>query len=178
VKSHWTSCTTSIRGDGFEPSSYETTAYLDTETGTVIFVDDDSINQLEKLFPGEESLKAVESALKAITGLFDTDRQQMLDAARVEWDDNNRYLRIPKQDSRDGYQDMQGYIWSLEDDRLRELLEVAIQGSGAFRGFKDVLYRYPEAQEAQESWFKFLHAREQRRMVDWLASEDIEPGFE
>jgi hypothetical protein len=49
---------------------------------------------------------------------------------------------IPKQDSRDGYQDMQEYIWSLEDEHLRELLEVAIQGSGAFRRFKDVLSKW------------------------------------
>jgi hypothetical protein len=38
-----------------------------------------------------------------------------------------------------------------------------------------MLYRYPEA---QENWFKFRDEREQRRMVDWLASEGIEPEFE
>jgi hypothetical protein len=70
---------------------------------------------------------------------------------------------------------MQEYIWSLEDEHLHELLEVAIQGSGAFRRFKDVLYRYPEA---QDNWFKFRDEREQRRMLDWLASEGIEPEFE
>ena len=80
------------------------------------------------------------------TDLSDTDRQQLLDAARIEGDADNRYRMIPKQDSREGYRDMQEYIWSLEDEHLRELLEVAIQGSGAFRRFKDVLYRYPEAQ--------------------------------
>ena len=70
---------------------------------------------------------------------------------------------------------MQEYIGSLEDEHLRALLEIAIQGSGAFRRFKDVLYRYPEA---QENWFKFRDAREYQRMLDWVASEDIEPEFE
>jgi len=82
---------------------------------------------------------------------------------------------IPKQDSRDGYQDMQEYIWSLENEHLRELLEVAIQGSGAFRHFKDVLSRYPET---QENWFRFRDERENLRMRDWLASQGIEPEFE
>jgi len=88
-----------------------------------------------------------------------------LDAARVEGDTDNRYRMIPKQNSRDGYQDMQEYIWSLEDEHLRELLETAIQGSGAFRRFKDVLSRYPKA---QQNWFRFRDECQKRRITDWL----------
>ena len=53
--------------------------------------------------------------------------------------------------------------WSVEDEHLRELLEVAIQGAGAFRRFKDVLFRYPSA---QENWFKFRDERELQRMLN------------
>jgi hypothetical protein len=158
----------------FELSSYETTAYLDTETGAVIFVEDYVVDQMEELLAGEDS-EDVEVVLQAQTDLADIDCQQLLNAARVEGDAENRYRMIPKQDSGDGYRDMQEFIWSLEDEHLRELLEVAIQGSGAFRRFKDALYRYPEA---QENWFKFRDEREQQRMVDWLESEGIELGFE
>jgi hypothetical protein len=158
----------------FELSSYEMTAYLDTETGAVIFVEDYVADQLEELLADEDG-EGVESVLLTQTDLSDIERQQLLDAVRVEGDTDNRYRMIPKQDSRDGYQDMQEYIWSLEDEHLRELLEVAIQGSGAFRRFKDVLSRYPEAQEI---WFRFRDERERRRMTDWLASQGIEPEFE
>ena len=159
----------------FELSSYEMTAYLDIETGAVIFVEDSVVDRLEELFPSEENLENIEAALQVESDLSDIDRQQLMDAARVEGDADNRYRMIPKQDSRDGYRDMQEYIWSLEDEHLRELLETAIQGSGAFRRFKDVLVRYPEA---QENWLKFRDTLEQRRMLDWLASEGIEPEFE
>jgi Uncharacterised protein family (UPF0158) len=159
----------------FELSSYETTAYLDTETGAVIFVEDYVVDQLEELLVDENSAEAIESVLQAQTDLSKVDRQQLLDAARIEGDADNRYRIIPKQDSRDSYRDMQEYIGSLKDDHLRELLEVAIQGSGAFRRFKDVLYRYPEA---QENWFRFRDEREKRRMSDWFASQGIEPEFE
>jgi hypothetical protein len=158
----------------FEISSYETTAYLDTETGAVVFIEDYVVNQLEELLADEDG-EDVEAVLQAQTDLSDIDRQQLLDAAKIEDDADNRYRMIPKQDSRDGYRDIEEYIWSLEDEHLRELLEVAIQGSGAFRRFKDVLYRYPQA---QENWFRFRDEREKRRMTDWLASQGIEPEFE
>ena len=159
----------------FELSSYEMTAYLDIETGAVIFVEDSVVDRLEELFPSEENLENIEAALQVESDLSDIDRQQLMDAARVEGDADNRYRMIPKQNSREGYRDMQEYIGSLEDEHLRELLETAIQGSGAFRRFKDVLYRYPEA---EDKWFKFRDAREQRRILDWLAEEDLEPEFE
>ena len=157
----------------FELSSYEMTAYLDTETGAVIFVEDYVIDQLDELLADEDG-EDVETLLQSKTDLSDIDRQQILDAARIEGDTDNRYRMIPKQDSRDGYRDMQKYIGTLVDEHLQELLEVAIQGSGAFRRFKDVLYRYPEA---QENWFKFRDGRLNKRIVDWLKSEDIEPEF-
>ncbi len=162
-------------GLAFELSSYETTAYLDTEAGAVLFVEDYTSDQLAARLTDEATLEAALATVRTQTDLSDTEREQMMDAARVEWDDASRYRMIPKQDSREGYGDMQAYIWSLADNHLRELLEVSIRGSGAFRRFKDVLHRYPEA---QEHWFKFRDARERQRLLDWFAVEGIEPEFE
>src|SRR6266496_4851197 len=122
----------------FDLNSYETTAYLDTETGVVVFVENYAVYQLEELLTNEETIDDIQATLQAQTNLSETEREQLMDAARVEVATANRYRTLPKQDSRDGYQDMQEYIESLEDEHLRELLEVAIQGSGAFRRFKDV----------------------------------------
>jgi hypothetical protein len=158
----------------FEISSYETTAYLDTESGAVVFIDAHVSYQLDELLTDEETLEAIQAALKAKTDLADIEREQLMDVARVEADSDNRYRTIPKQDSREGYRDMQAYISSLEDDQLREVLEVAIRGSGAFRRFKEVLHRYPEA---QKNWFAFKNDREQQRILNWLESEGIEPEF-
>ena len=36
---------------------------------------------------------------------------------------------------------------SMQNDRLQELLYFALQGKGAFRRFKDVLYRFPNEQK-------------------------------
>ena len=109
----------------FEDSSYETTAYLDTEAGAVVYVEEDAVRRLEELLTGEESLDDILATLQARTDLSDTDREQLMNAARVEGDADNRYRMIPKQDSREGYRDMQEYIRSLEDEYLRDPLPPA-----------------------------------------------------
>lgn len=50
----------------FEPSSYETTTYLDTETGAVIFVEDCVVNQLEDLLADEDGEDIEGSCLKLL----------------------------------------------------------------------------------------------------------------
>jgi hypothetical protein len=160
----------------FELGDLEATSYLDTETGTVIIMEDYASTQLEKYLSEGDELDAVLANLRGDETLYDWERDMLIAVAEVEFSrDLDRYKLIPRQDSRDGYRDMQEYVWSLEDAHLREVLEVAIQGSGAFRRFKDALYRYPEA---EENWFKFRDERVQQRMIDWLESEGIEPEFE
>jgi len=60
---------------------------------------------------------------------------------------------------------MEDFIATVEDEHLAELLEVAINGRGAFRRFKDVLLRYPEE---RERWFRFKDERMQERACEWL----------
>jgi len=132
--------------------------------------------QLEQFISEDDDLETVLSKLRADETLPGWQHDTLIAAAEIEFAaDPERYKRIPKQDSHEGYRDMQVYIGSLEDTHLRELLEVAIQGSGAFRRFKDMLGRYPDARQA---WFKFRDERLHQRMVKWLASDGIEPEFE
>jgi hypothetical protein len=159
----------------FELGSDEATTYLDSKSGAVIFVEEYITTQLDKLLTDEETLDAILSTLQDQANLSNIECKQLTDAARVETDAINRYRMIPKQSSHEGYHEMQEYIQTLEEGHLSELLEVAIQGSGAFRRFKNVLYNYSEA---QDNWFKFCDVREQQRILDWLASENIQPDFE
>jgi hypothetical protein len=65
---------------------------------------------------------------------------------------------------------MQAFIATVEDDHLSELLEVAINGKGAFRRFKDVLLNYPEE---RERWFQFKDDRMKERALEWLDDIDV-----
>jgi hypothetical protein len=54
----------------------------------------------------------------------------------------------------------------------REKLEVALDGRGAFRRFKNVLLDYPAE---RERWFAFHDSRVREAMNEWLADNGIEP---
>ncbi len=84
----------------------------------------------------------------------------------------HRYLSIPEMGSRDGYQDMVDFIETVTDDKLRDLLSVAIKGKGAFGRFKDVLRRSEYSSE-QAAWFSFCDRMETERVIKWLATENL-----
>jgi hypothetical protein len=85
---------------------------------------------------------------------------------------DERYIVIPYQGSDAGYRDMADFIDSVNDNRMRALLESAINGTGAFRRFKDVLQEHPQE---RERWFAFQKERAYHRILRWLETEDIEP---
>jgi hypothetical protein len=84
----------------------------------------------------------------------------------------DRYERIPKAEPHEGYEDMEDFIATVEDEHLAELLEVSVDGKGAFRRFKDVLTRYPEE---RERWFRFKDERMEQRASEWLDDVGISP---
>ena len=114
-------------------SSYEHEYYLDLETGEILFISD--------YMDDEETGKLKD---------------------QVE-EDSDRYERIPEAESHEGYEDMVEFIATVKDERLVELLEVAINGKGAFRRFKNVLLNYPEE---RESWFQFKDDRIEEKTLE------------
>jgi len=154
----------------FELGTNDATAYLDSEKGAVLIIEETTVAWIEDLVTDQETLDDVHEMLMDNPELSPTDRAQLLEAAQVDWDTVHRYRQIPQQDSHAGYGDMADFIASLEDDRAREVLAVAIQGSGAFRRFKDALARNPDL---EASWYTFRDARTLERLLEWLEEEEI-----
>ncbi len=74
--------------------------------------------------------------------------------------------------SREGYRDMQDFAEAQPDPRLRQALERALDGKGAFRRFRNVVHQ--DAGEAVgRAWGAFHHARTSLRALEWLHEEDI-----
>ncbi len=124
-----------------EDSSSEHDYYLDLNTGEILFVSD---------YMDDEESKSLRS--------------------RID-EEPDHYQRIPRVESYEGYEDMENFTATVEDEYLAELLERALNGKGAFRRFKDVLLRYPEE---REKWFRFKGERMRRRALEWL--DDIDTG--
>lgn len=81
-------------------------------------------------------------------------------------------MRIEALESSVEYGWMAEFAATVTDARLRDLLEVALDGRGAFRRFKDVLAG--DAAE-RERWFRFRDGRVREAMREWLEDHDIEP---
>ena len=123
-------------------SSCEHEYYLDLETGEILFISD---------YMDDEEIGKLKDQVE---------------------EDSDRYERIPEAESHEGYEDMVEFIATVKDERLVELLEVAINGKGAFRRFKDVLLNYPEE---RESWFQFKDDRMEEKALEWLGDIDVSP---
>lgn len=166
-------------GSAFGDSSWERSYYLDLETGKVVMIADEIRWELERIYEEEYDPEAEEpidlaDALQR-RDLPEWRREALLEAERVEAEYNTRYISVSQPRSNEDYRDMERFIATVEDDRLRDRLWRAISGRGAFRYFRDVLYDHPRE---RERWFEFKDAQVQRRITRWLESEGIEPIFE
>ena len=74
--------------------------------------------------------------------------------------ESGRLLHIDPLASHESWEAMSGFAAELADPHLRELLEVALSGKGAFGRFKAVLAAHPEQ---RQQWFAAREA--------WLESE-------
>jgi hypothetical protein len=83
---------------------------------------------------------------------------------------DSRYLRIDPVSSREQYRWMERFIATVEDEELRRRLNVAIDGKGAFRRFKDALVNHPVD---RERWFAFRSERLRSCMDSWLTAHGI-----
>ena len=126
--------------EAMDNSSYESQYYLDLKTGEILFISE---------YMDEE------------------EADKLKDQVEENYD---RYEPVPMAESHEGYRDMQDFIATVENQRLAKLLEVAINGKGAFRRFKDVLLNYPED---RERWFKFRDDRVEERALEWLDGIDV-----
>jgi hypothetical protein len=150
--------------------------YLDLETGQVVSITDEIAWELEQIYEEiyDEEGNQVATLEDYLQQRDDPDwqKEMMLEADRIEREYGTRYIRVEGDDPHEDYRDMERFIGTVEDDRLRERLWDAIQGRGAFRRFKDLLAGHPHV---REDWFEFKDARLQARVADWLEFHDIEP---
>ena len=95
------------------------------------------------------------------------------DTSEDEDDDEERWLHVDNQGSRDGYRDMELFIATVEDAEIVDRLEIAIGGKCAFRRFTEVLSRWPDE---LERYYQLSNERQRGRGRWWLAGEGYRPA--
>ncbi|WP_257890495.1 UPF0158 family protein [Rhodococcus sp. USK10] len=84
----------------------------------------------------------------------------------------DRWLRFDRTGSRDGWRDMAAFAQRQHDSALRERLEQAIEGKGAFGRFRDLVHQ----ESLAEQWYTFATDRQLGRAREFLADNGIRVG--
>jgi hypothetical protein len=87
-------------------------------------------------------------------------------------DEPERWLRLECVGSRDGWEDMADFAGRQRDQGLRERLERAIEGRGAFGRFRDVVH----GEDLGGQWHAFSADRQIGRSREFLAENGIRVG--
>jgi hypothetical protein len=134
-------------------------AYLDTETGNIIYVP----TELDEDNVYDE---------KYVAELPDWEKEMVEKVKAVYEDEEGRYEAIPKRASFEAYDVMVKFTEELDDLTVSEKLFDALDGKGAFRRFKNVISRYPKI---EEQWYRYKLEVEKQEVREWLWSIGIEP---
>ncbi|MDV2981542.1 UNVERIFIED_CONTAM: UPF0158 family protein [Actinomycetes bacterium ARC8] len=87
-------------------------------------------------------------------------------------DESDRWLRLNRTGSRNGWQDMAAFAGRQHDETLRERLERAIEGKGAFSRFREIVHD----ENLSENWYAFSTDRQMGRAREVLADNGIRVG--
>lgn len=84
----------------------------------------------------------------------------------------DRWLRVDRSGSRHGWRDMATFAERQRDEAVRERLQRAINGKGAFHRFRDLVHD----EDLAEQWYAFCADRQVGRAREFLAAEGIRVG--
>ena len=81
----------------------------------------------------------------------------------------DEYIGLPTKFYIDEYSMMEEFIETIEDERLYNQLYIAINGSGAFRRFKDTCINY----DIIDDWYKFRDEKYKELAIEWCEDNNI-----
>ena len=157
--------------DAFEQSSGAVSFYLDTQTGAIERIGEETrriLYGLQEMYGADDGTLDIEMALSR-RDLGARVKDDLRAAHRIESGFGSRYRKVPESDSMDGYADMKAFAESA-DAALREQLWRAMQGTGGRARFESALRNTPAE---FERWQAYRAGRMQARVNAWLAEEGI-----
>lgn len=95
------------------------------------------------------------------TGEYDQEDQELADRIEEGW--NIRYFGLPSTFDIHEYSIMEDFVYDLPEGKVQNALENAIRGKGAFRRFKDAIYKFG----IEEQWYDFQEEKYRKIAREW-----------
>jgi len=137
--------------EAMEIQSDSFTFYLSMASGKMVMVTDEACGAIEE---GEKIDPATGEPLDEVREAISSDD----------------YIPIPDQFEIDEYRMMERFARSVPDRKTSEALSISLQGSGAFRRFKDMIWILDVA----EDWFEFRDREYAEIAITWCEEHKIE----
>ena len=152
--------------DELQTLSHESNAYLKKSTGKVITIRDDDFAMIRNMdeFDEPEEDNEIEGDVSS-SDYLDLEAEFFQDVRNVMVFDDD-YLKLPTKFDIHEYEIMERFGLSLPNEKIRDTLLRKIRGSGAFRRFRDTIYRYG----IEEDWYKFRDDAYKEIAISWLES--------
>jgi hypothetical protein len=136
----------------------ESSYYLNRETGDIIHVMNQEFRAAEEEDDSSKELYGLEDEQIEIANDILADELQQ------------KYIALPDKFDIHEYNIMERFCLSIEDEDISDSLYRAIKGRGAFRRFKDAIYRYGVA----DDWYKYRDNAMKSIAIDWCEEKGIE----
>ena len=145
--------------DSLDVQMDEIRSYLNTETGEIITL------STEELDIAEESEGEVD-----FSEYPDWQRDAINEAIDVLNNLNtHKYIELPDRWEINEYGIIESFCYSVNDEKIQNVLFSAIRGSGAFRRFKDIIHIY----NIQDSWYQYRYEALRKIAIEWCKENDI-----
>jgi hypothetical protein len=138
--------------NGIESQSDENFSYIDKRTNTVCLISQEAISVVED---GEDD--------------YPEWMDDMVQLAKSYLEDDTNFIALPSQYDVDEYSMMENFTFSLNDERHKETLSIALQGKGAFRRFKDTVIYLGIA----DNWYQYRDKQYKEFVLEWCEMEEI-----
>jgi hypothetical protein len=141
--------------EGLEFQSDETSWFLNKKTGEVVLINDYEMRAAEEGNPLED---------------FPDWEQDQVRIAREIIAETGQYIPLPTKFEIDEYSIMERFCVSLDNQEISDILYDLISGSGAFRRFKDAIYKFG----IEDKWHTYRNNAIKEIAIEWCRENGIE----
>lgn len=139
--------------EGIELETDELRALLNLKSGEIIVISDEDFDIAEADTPIEELPVWQQENVKMALEVLEEDY----------------FIPLPSRFDIDEYSIMEEFCFEIKNNKIREIIEGAIKGSGAFRRFKNKIREF----DLEEMWYKYHNNEIKNIAIEWCEENGI-----